>query len=149
MLRFNHIKDAPPDQFVRDVGIPIEKFLYILEKLEKYIEEQKEKNPLKRRGRKSTKGLTLADKLLLTLYYMRHYHIFFKLGQLFDLSEGYANKIYHYVLGILPEILDMPNPKELLNPEVTAVAIDVTEQPVERPEKNQKEYYSGKKKDIL
>ena len=42
----------------------------------------------------------------------------------------------------------MPNPKDLLNPDVEVIAIDVTEQPIERPTKNQKDYYSGKKKDI-
>ena len=148
MIRFENIKDNSPSEFLRDVGIPLEKFLRILEKIEIYVESQKEKNPLKRRGSKSKKDLKLADKLLLTLYYIRHYETFAKLGQQFGICESYTNKIYHDILNILTKVLDMPNPKDLLNPDVEVIAIDVTEQPIERPTKNQKDYYSGKKKDI-
>jgi len=148
MLRFKEIEHLPPEQFLRNVGISLAKFQDVLEKIAQYIESEKEKNPLKRRGCKSKKDIRLADKLLLTLHYLRHYETFANLGLKFGITEGYANKIYHYILAILIKILDMPNPKNLLDPEVEVVAIDVTEQPIERPQKGQKEYYSGKKKDI-
>ena len=148
MIRFDDIKGYPSAKFLRDVGVPKERFYEILAKIEVYIESEKVRNPLKRRGCKSSKNITLADKLLLTFYYMRHYETFAKLAQQFDISEGYANKIYHHIIGILSKVLDMPNPKDLLNPEIEVVAIDVTEQPIERPQKKQKGYYSGKKKDI-
>ena len=148
MTRFKAIKNYSSEKFLRDVGVSKEQFSEILTKLERYIESEKERNPLKRRGCKSSKNISLADKLLLTLYYMRHYITFAKLAQQFDISEGYSNKIYHYILDILTKILDMPNPKNLLNPAIEVVAIDVTEQAIERPKKRQKEYYSGKKKDI-
>jgi len=79
---------------------------------------------------------------------MRHYETFIKLGQQFGISESYANKIYHQMLNILIKVLKMPNPKELLNPETGTVVIDVSEQPIERPKKHQKDYYSGKKNAI-
>ena len=148
MLRFKEIKNLPPEQFLRNVGIPLNKFQNILDKVSEYIESEKAKNPLKRRGCKSKKDIRLADKLLLTLHYLRHYETFANLGIKFGITEGYANKIYHHILAILTKVLDMPNPKDLLNPEIEVVAIDVTEQPIERPKKGQKEYYSGKKKDI-
>ena len=80
---------------------------------------------------------------------MRHYSTFDKLGQEFCICESYAYKIYHQMLTILTKVLDMPNPRELLNPETKAIIIDVTEQPTERPKKKQRGYYSGKKNDIL
>jgi hypothetical protein len=148
MIRFKNIKNYSASLFLRDVGIPLEKFIEILEKVESYIESEKQRNPLKRRGTKSKNGLQSADKLLLAFYYMRHYETFIKLGQQFGISESYANKIYHQMLNILIKVLKMPNPKKLLNPETGTVVIDVSEQPIERPEKHQKDYYSGKKKAI-
>ena len=42
----------------------------------------------------------------------------------------------------------MPNPKALLDADTKIIAIDVTEQAIERPKKGQKNYYSGKKNSI-
>ncbi|MDD5269360.1 MAG: hypothetical protein PHO08_19965, partial [Methylococcales bacterium] len=40
----------------------------------------------------------------------------------------------------------LPNRKVLLEDPVATLVIDVSEQPIERPVKNQKAYYSGKKR---
>ncbi len=61
MTRFKTITNYSPEKFLRDVGVPKEKFLAILAKIEKYIESEKERNPLKRRGCKSSKNITLSD----------------------------------------------------------------------------------------
>jgi hypothetical protein len=44
----------------------------------------------------------------------------------------------------------LPGKKKLgrKSPSIRYVVIDVTESPINRPEKNQKEYYSGKKNGI-
>jgi len=57
MIRFKNIKNYSPSLFLRDVGIPLKKFIEILEKVESYIESEKQRNPLKRRGTKSKNGL--------------------------------------------------------------------------------------------
>jgi|GEM_PF-6537245 len=44
--------------------------------------------------------------------------------------------------------MDIPNDKALTADKLKIIA-DVTEQPIERPFKEQKSYYSGKKKSIL
>lgn len=147
MTRFETLKTKSPKEFLRTVGLPLEKFLAVVEKVNKYMESEKESNPLKRRGQKS-KDLSLDDKVLLTLYYMRHYPTFVELGKQFGICESYANKLYHQFLDILIQVLDMPDPKQLLNPETEMIAIDVAEQPIERPQQNQKAYYSGKKNNI-
>ncbi len=106
MSRFNIVNSQSSDSFLRDVGISRETFFYILDKVSAYIENEKRRQPMKRRGKKS-QSLTLADKLLLTLEYFRHYPTFAKLGQNFGISESYANKIYHKILNILLKVLDM------------------------------------------
>ena len=57
---------------------------------------------MKKRGLKST--ISIADQLLLTLTYLRHYPTFAKLGKEFSISESYANKIYHRMLDILVRV---------------------------------------------
>lgn len=144
MLRFETLKEQSSEMFLRDVGLPLDKFLSLLDKVENYIKSEKVSNSLKRRGIRSN-NFNISDKLLLTFYYLRHYPTFAKLGQIFAISESYANKIYHKYLIILIEVFDMPNPKALLDQNTKAITIDVTEQPIERPKKGQKAYYSGKK----
>jgi len=46
----------------------------------------------------------------------------------------------------LVKVLKLKNRKALLEQPVKVILIDVTEQPIERPTRGQKEYYSGKKK---
>ena len=131
------------ERFLRDVGISKATFQQLLDKVATYLAVQREKNPMKKRGLKST--ISLADQLLLTLTYLRHYPTFAKLGKEFSISESYANKIYHRMLDILVRVLPMNSKKELLRSDLDSVVIDVTEQPIERPKQQQHHYDSGKK----
>ena len=134
-----------PGEFLRTTGINYATFAIILEKAERYVSQYKEQNPASRRGRKAS--LSLSQVLLLTLMYMRQYHTFLSLGQAFSVSESYAHKRYCYMRRILTRVLDMP--AGLLAPAgPLKVAVDVSEQPVERPSKGQRHYYSGKKNGI-
>ena len=56
---------------------------------------------------------------------------------MFSISESYAQKRYEFISGQVLKILDVPNQKSLAKEDLT-VLIDVTEQPIERPEKHQK-----------
>ena len=143
---FERIKLQPADVFLRDVGIRLATFLLILEKVASYIESERERRPMKKRGLKSS--ISLADQLLLTFRYLRHYPTFARLGEEFGISESYANKIYHRILSILLKVLKMNNRKELMNRDLETVLIDVTEQPIERPKQRQQDYFSGKKSAI-
>ena len=117
----------------------------MLQQLRLYIAQLKIENPLKNRGLKGE--LPLEDKLILTLYYIRHYPIFLLLGQIFNISESYANKIYHKIINMIVKIAHVKGVKSLVNTAIKDIVIDVSEQPVERPKKGQKKYYSGKKND--
>jgi hypothetical protein len=83
--------------------------------------------------------------LLLTLYYLRHYQTLINLVAVFDISESYCHKFYVRTARILAKVEKLPNCKTLLEDLAATLAIDVSEQPIERPVKNQKAYYSVKK----
>ena len=140
MSIFEQTLEQSDERFVRDVGISKATFQQLLDKVATYLAVQREKNPMKKRGLKST--ISLADQLLLTLTYLRHYPTFGKLGKEFSISESYANKIYHRMLEILVRVLPMNSKKELLRSDLDSVVI---EQPIERPKQQQSHYYSGKK----
>ncbi len=143
MSIFQQTLEQSDERFLRDVGISKATFQQLLDKVATYLAVQREKNPMKKRGLKST--ISIADQLLLTLTYLRHYPTFAKLGKEFSISESYANKIYHRMLDILVRVLPMNSKKELLCSDLDSVVIDVTEQPIERPKQQQCHYYSGKK----
>ncbi len=100
---------------------------------------------MRQRGLKSS--LTIADQLLLTLIYLRQYHTFLQLGEMFSIGESYAQKRYTFISQRLMKALDLPNDKSLTAEHLKLIA-DVTEQEIERPVSDQKSYYSGKKSDI-
>lgn len=147
MRSFEQVKTQSADDFLRDVGISLPAFEILLTKVSAYKEAERERYPMKKRGLKH--GVALVDRLLLTFRYLRHYPTFARLGKEFGLSESYACKIYHRMLKILLKILHMKHRKDLMNCDLETVLIDVTEQPIERPIRHQKAYYSGKKNDIL
>jgi len=132
------------EEFMRTVGLSAEDFQHLTAKLAAYIDTQKALNPLTRRGQKDSK-LALEDRLLLTLYYLRHYPTLINLAAVFGISESYCHKIYARTARMLAKVEKLPNRKALLEDSAATLAIDVSEQPIERPVKNQKAYYSGKK----
>ena len=85
------------------------------------------------------------DRLLVVLYYLRHYPTFENLADVFGISESYCHKIYTRYGKILAQVETLPNRKQLLEDAPETLAIDATEQPIERPVKGQRAYYSGKK----
>ena len=133
--------------FLRLYGLSYGSFQVLLGKVLAYIDSEKQARPISKRGRKS--ALDVADQLLLTMVYLRQYHTFLSLGHQFGISESYAQKRFVYIRKILLKVVDLPDVKQLIFDALTnKIGIDVSEQPIERPLKNQKRYYSGKKKDI-
>jgi hypothetical protein len=142
MSVFEKYKLKRPAEFARLVGVNFGTFQIILKKLENEITRYKQLKPMRTRGLKSS--LIIADQLLLTLIYLRQYHTFLQLGEMFSISESYAQKRYTFISKRLMKALDLPNDKDLTAENLKLVA-DVTEQEIERPQKEQKSYYSGKK----
>lgn len=139
------IKRKNGKNFRRFVGIRRRTFRQLSRQVRDYINQERREQPLKQRGKKSN-TLSIEDKLFLTLLYLRQYQTFEELATAFGISEAYANKIFHGYLDILVKLLRLPGKKVLLDEGIDAILIDVTEQPVERPVKKQRQWYSGKKK---
>lgn len=145
MKTYKQIEGKNKAYFKRTVGLSKRKFKLLRNKVKNYKETEISKNNLKRRGLKTSK-LSLEDCLLLTLYYLRHYPTFINLADVFNISESYCYKIYKRYASIILEIEKLPNRKEMLNNPQEIIVMDVAEQPIERPKKKQKHYYSGKAK---
>ena len=145
MRCFTTISTYPPDEFLRDVGITLDQFLLISDQVDTLIAAEQRRWPMKRRGKHSSQ-LTNEDKLLLTLTYLRHYPTFQQLGGQFGISESYAYKLYDRYRRYLVTLLRLPGSRALVASGLSAVLLDATEQPIERPTHRQRAYYSGKKK---
>ena len=79
------------------------------------------------------------------MLYLRNYSTFFNLGETFAISESYANKTFHSISKLLINVVKLPSKRDLSNKGLTILLVDASEQPIERPCKNQRDYYSGKK----
>jgi len=62
------------------------------------------------------------------------------------ISESYFHKVYARTARLLAKVEKLPNRKALFGYSAATMAIDVSEQLIERPVKNQKANYSGKKR---
>lgn len=96
------------------------------------------------------------------LYYLKQYPTFDALGMVYAISGNYANRLFHAWYPLLFRTLQELNvmPKSdfqtaeefqafLQQYDVETILADVTERLIQRPTHNQKQYYSGKKKDTL
>lgn len=145
MKPFTTTCDYSPKKFKRETGLSHSSFNELVDKVTTYIDVQKENYPLSKRGKQDSK-LSPEDHVLLTLYYLRHYPTFSNLADVFDISESYCCKIYHRYARLLIHVEKVANRKYLLDHKPETVIIDASEQPIERPVKRQRDYYSGKKK---
>jgi len=132
-------------KFRRLTGIKIKTFQKMLEILKKE-EVEKEKN-----GGPKHK-LSLENRLLMTLEYLREYRTYFHIGENYGVSESTAYKNICRIENILtrdPEF-SLPGKKALLDTEnqIEVILVDVTETPIERPKKNKKIITLGKRKSI-
>ena len=141
-MQYQKAKKLKEKKFKRLYGVEKQTF-YLLVKI---VKEQK-----KKRNKRGVKPKLLPEEqVLLTLQYWREYRTLFHLGQLWDISESTVCRIVRKIENIIINsgYFSLPGKKELINKrgEIEAVIIDVTETPIERPSRNQKSYYSGKKK---
>lgn len=139
------LKTCHGKTFRRRIGVRRRTFRQLYQRVRAHMKEEQQQNPLSRRGKKST-ALTPMEKLLLTFISLRQYPTFEQLGAMFGVSESYANKVYHHYLNILIQVARLPGKKALFEQDIKAILVDVTEQPMERPVKKQRQWYSGKKK---
>ena len=124
MKPYDEIRKLKLSQFKRMTGISMKNFEIVMQMVIDYLKDEKLSQPMRKRGIQS--NMKVEDKILLTLFYLRHYPTFSTLGGVFNISESYAHKIYHRFSDILIKVLKLSNRKVLLDPELDVIIIDVT-----------------------
>lgn len=141
-ISYSKIK-MKPTTFNRLFGVSVSQFETILIKVDP-LWQRKVIGRYKRPGRDYK--LPVADMVLMLLLYYRSYISQEFVGYLFGIDDSRVCRILQKLEPLLVKIMALPNKKYLSQEEVESLIIDATEQPIERPKKTQKPYYSGKKK---
>lgn len=130
-------------RFARMSGLKKELFENLLIRVVTKIEERKEEHRIRKRGIKPI--MSVENKLLLMLLYYREYHTYLSISAMFGISESYACKLIHRMADIVVDTLPLGGKRIGWNADIKSVLLDASEQPIERPQRKQRQYYSGKK----
>jgi len=132
-----------PKVFLRLFGVNSVQFEEIFKRV-KPLWEQQVLGKYKRRGRNF--ALSLEDMTLMLLLYYRSYVTQMFVGYLFGIDDSRVCRIIQKLEPLLAKVMTLPQQKHLSQEEIESCLLDATEHPIERPKKDQKSYYSGKKK---
>lgn len=131
-MKYDQIKELSEEQFRRLTGVKKATFKKMLGILREADEKKKAKG-----GRKSK--LSVEDRLLMALEYIREYRTYFHIATNYGISESVAFKIIRWIEDTLIKHSDfaLPGRKALLKTdmEYDVVLVDASETPVERPKK--------------
>ena len=132
-MKFKNMRHFEESKFRRITGVRIKTF-------EKMVELVKKKDKEKRKKGGRPNKLSVEDRVLMTLEYLREYRTYAHIGASYGLSESnsYSNiKNVENVL-IKSKEFSLPGKKALLKSdnEFEVVLIDATETPIQRPKKN-------------
>jgi hypothetical protein len=135
MERYVSLQLVKDTNFRRLTGVKRRTFEAMLEVLDA---QEKERKAL---GGKPNR-LTLPDRLLMTLEYLREYRTYFHISQSYGISESacYRNIRWVEQTLIASKLFHLPGRKALHASDMTyeVLVVDATESPIERPKKNKK-----------
>jgi transposase-like protein len=149
-MKYTNIKSYSDAQFRRVTGLKRETFNKALEILSaKYAQEHS--GNVRNSGRKST--LSIEDKLLATLEYLREYRTYSHIAASYGIAESNIYRTIKWVEETLIKdgTFSLPGKKALVssNIEYEVVYIDATETPIERPKKNSGNITPARRKSTL
>ena len=128
-MRYETVQTLSDEDFKRSTGVQRSTFERMLEVVE---------TGLRNFGRPSK--LNRADQLLMTLMYWREYRTEFHIGLTYGVSESTVCRTIKKVENVLIQSKQFHLPgKKALQPSETVIEIvlvDATEQPIERPKKD-------------
>jgi hypothetical protein len=131
-MTYEQMKELQPGDFKRACGVYPRTFETMLQVLREH--EQRKVKP----GRPST--LSLADQLSMTLQYWREYRTYFHIGLSWGIDESVVCRTVHKIENLLikSKVFHVPGKKKLRaeGTSFEVIVVDVTESPVERPQKN-------------
>lgn len=142
-MSYDAVKHLKPSEFKRLCSVQPETFAAMMLVI-KQVESDKPP------GRPSK--LSWEDQLLMTLEYWREYRTYFHIGQSWGVNESTAYRIIRKIEDTLvsSRAFTLPGKKKLQQSDyqLEAVVVDVTETPIERPQKNKNSSTAVKRKDI-
>ena len=134
-MKWLQVKNLSEEKFRRLTGIKTSTFKKMVLILAEAEIKQKASG-----GRKNK--LSLEDRLLMTLKYLREYRTYFHLGKSYNLSESACYRSCRWVEDSLikSKKFSLPGKKALLktDTEFEVILIDASETPIERPKKKLK-----------
>jgi len=143
-MKYENIKNHKEAAFKQVTGVSPVTFHAMLEAINIAYGETH-----KNRGRH--RKLTREDMLLMTLEYYKEYRSLECIGASYGLTKATVGKVIKWVEEALIKSggFSLPGKKKLVEPtiEYEVIVVDTTETPIQRPKKNQRKYYSGKKND--
>jgi len=144
-MKYELIKDYKDARFRQVTGVLPSTFKVMVAALKEAYEEVRKKHGRHRK-------LSIEDMLLLTLEYYKEYRTFECIGASYGLSVSNVRNVIIWVENVLIKsgLFRLDGKKSLLDPntEIEVLIVDTTETPINRPQKGQKHYYSGKKNGI-
>ena len=144
-MKYDQIKDLTGEKFCRLTGVKRETFSRMINILEAAERQKKAKG-----GRKSK--LSLENRLLMTLEYIREYRTYFHVSQSYGVSESTAYDIIRWIEDTLIKHPDfaLPGRKALLKSDVSyeVILIDATESPMQRPKKDKSATTQARRKNM-
>ena len=135
-MKYKNMENYSEAKFRRIVGMRRATFARAMEILNKKYAEEHSRN-VRNSGRKPK--LSMEDKLVMTMEYLREYRTLAHIGASYDIDESNVQRIIKWVESILVKdgTFRLPGKKALLEPECEyeVIQIDATESPIERPKK--------------
>ena len=124
-------------------GVSVDTFNQLIKRLEPCFEQLAAQKLLPGR---TSRLATNADKLLCVLLYYRTYITHTFMGYLFNLHNSNICRLIKKIEPMLAKQVSIKKDRSLTAEKVLKLLADVTETPTQRPTKEQKKSYSGKKK---
>ncbi len=139
-MKIEKAKQLSTRKFKRMTGVSRKTFELMVDVVK--ADDQKKKKP----GRRTK--LIIEDQVLMVIQYWREYRTYYHIGLDWGLSESAVCRAVLKIENILisSRKFSLPGKKELLKmrPQEDLVVMDVMESPIERPQREQKKFFSGK-----
>jgi hypothetical protein len=146
IMKFENLQKMTDAQFRRIAGVKrvtFDKMCGLLKEADKIK---------KKRGGRPNK-LSIENRLLMTLEYLREYRTYAHIGASYGLSESNTFDTIRWVENVLIKSKEfrLPGKKALLKSDVEyeVILVDSSETPIERPKKNSASFIQGKRNAIL
>ncbi len=143
-MKYNLIQDIGNEKFRRLTGVKRATFDFMVE-----ILQEADKNKKSKGGRKNK--LSLEDRLLMTLEYLREYRTYFHVSQSYGVSESSVCQTVKWIEDTLIKHpgFALPGRRALRKSdlEYEVILIDASESPIQRPKKDKKTSIQAKRKD--